>query len=59
MENNKLGLILFSLTLSSGTILVNRFIFPVPEWMAYIIIILSVSVLIKFIVDTYKKVYRK
>ncbi|MCT4593063.1 MAG: hypothetical protein N4A57_02120 [Anaeromicrobium sp.] len=55
MKNKNLFYLILSLGISSGTILTNRFVGPIPDWLAIVFMVLSAGSLIVFIVKSYNK----
>ncbi|MBN1967770.1 MAG: hypothetical protein JW870_00235 [Candidatus Delongbacteria bacterium] len=58
MNNNRkpsIGLLIISLFLSSGVILINRFVVEIPEWVAIFIIFLSFIFLIIYMIKARNK----
>lgn len=59
MEMKHFELVFLALFLSSGTILVNRFITKVPNWLATVFAVISVSALILYFVLNFRTVKKK
>ncbi len=55
MKNNSLIYLILSLAITSGTMLTNNLIIPIPNWLAIVLIVLSVVSLIVFIIKSRKK----
>lgn len=55
MKNKYLWLCFLSLLLLSGTLLVDRFIVPVPVWLAVINIIVAFCVFVTFLIISHRK----
>lgn len=55
MKNKNLFYLILSLGISSGTILTNRFVVLIPDWLAIVLILLSVISLIVFIIKSRNK----
>lgn len=52
METKNLFYLLFSLGISSATILTDHFFTPIPDWLAIVFIILSSASLLIFIIKS-------
>lgn len=55
MKNKYLWLCFLSLFLLSGTLLVDRFIVPVPVWLAVINIIVAFCAFVTFLIISHRK----
>lgn len=53
MKNKNLIYLILSLGISSGTGLINRFVVSIPNWLAIILVLVSVMFLIAFIVRSW------
>ncbi|MFD3157310.1 hypothetical protein ACFIJ5_10680 [Haloimpatiens sp. FM7330] len=52
MKNKNLFYLILSLGISSGTMLINRFVISIPDWLAIVLMLLSAASLIIFIIKT-------
>lgn len=55
MKNKNLFYLILSLGISSGTIMTNRFVVSIPDWLAIILMMLSAVSLIVFIIKSRHK----
>lgn len=53
MKNKNLIYVILSLAISSGIGLINRFVVPVPTWLAIVLALLSATFIIVFIVKSW------
>lgn len=55
MKNKNLFYLIMSLAICSGTMLINRFLVPIPEWLVIVLIVLAAVSLITFIAKSIHK----
>lgn len=53
MKNKNLIFLILSLAICSGTILINRFVVTILDWLAIILMLLAAASLIVFITKSY------